>query len=65
MPRYDYKCLNPECLNFEKVVEYTKSISAPTPACIECNSDTLLQTFSVAPQVQYKGPGWFKTDGKY
>lgn len=60
MPYYDYKCSS--C---DEVVEIIKKISDPDPICPVCKKDTLIKNHFAAPSVEYKGKGWFKTDGKY
>jgi putative FmdB family regulatory protein len=58
---FDYKCN--ECGEFTEV---NKSIKDPHPTeCPFCKKDGLERTFIAAPSVEYKGKGWFKTDGKY
>lgn len=48
------------------MVELTKSMNDPHPTiCPSCFEPALERTFTTAPSVEYKGKGWFKTDGKY
>lgn len=61
MPLYDFQCL--KC-NHE--VEIRKRMVDPSPTiCPACGEDALVQVHKSAPSVEYKGKGWFKTDGKY
>lgn len=60
MPLYDYKCV--AC---NKVFEIRKGINEPHPECPECKENALEQIHLGAPSTEYKGKGWFKTDGKY
>ena len=63
MPYYDYMC--PDCGFIMK--DHRKGISEPHPTkCPECVKDGLVQSYADHDSmVQYKGKGWFKTDGKY
>ena len=60
MPLYDYKCA--AC---NEVFEIRKGINEPHPECPECKENALEQIHLGAPITEYKGKGWFKTDGKY
>ena len=61
MPLYDYVC---EACGH--VFEVKKSISEPEPGiCPKCQQGPISRYFSSVPHVEYKGKGWFKTDGKY
>jgi putative FmdB family regulatory protein len=61
MAFFDYECL--KC-NYQ--FELRKSINDPHPTiCPECGEQALVQVHLHAPAVDFKGPGWFKTDGKY
>ena len=62
MPTYDYICAS--C---KKIFEVTKSINDPHPSeCPNCRTGPVDRYHAGASQfVQYKGKGWFKTDGKY
>jgi putative FmdB family regulatory protein len=61
MPFYDYKCL--KC---DTIKEVKKRISDPHPTfCETCGGDTLIRIHTAPAHVEYKGKGWFKTDGKY
>lgn len=57
MPVYDYKCR--DC--GVNLIE-SRSIHEPGPAHCMCGGD-LLRVFS-APAVQFKGPGFYKTDSQ-
>lgn len=61
MPTYDYLCEN--CGN---IVHIFKKINDPhATQCPSCHEHSLVRTFNSAPGVEFKGKGWFKTDGKY
>ena len=63
MPLYDYKCT--VC---DKVFEVKKSINDPDPTdCPDCKSGPVERYHGSdsGGLVQYKGPGWMKTSGKY
>lgn len=61
MPTYDYECV--KCGNKESVF---KKISDPhLEICSRCGENSLIRVINSAPGVEYKGKGWFKTDGKY
>lgn len=61
MPYYDYKCK--EC---DSIVEFNKSIVEPHPTkCPNCDKEGLERIFTSAPSTEFKGKGWFKTDGRY
>ena len=63
MPYYDYRCT--ECGHLEKDVR--KGINDPHPTkCNACEEQSLELSYDNYDSiVQYKGKGWFKTDGKY
>lgn len=63
MPYYDYKCK--KCKH--EINDYKKGINDPhLILCPKCHTDSLTQAFNNHnSSVQYKGKGWFKTDGKY
>lgn len=62
MPMYDYICVT--C---GKIFEVRKGINDPHPIeCINCKCGPIERYHGNSdPLVQYKGKGWFKTDGKY
>lgn len=60
MPLYDYRCM--AC---NRVFEIRKSINESHPECPECKENALEQIHLGAPSTEFKGKGWFKTDGKY
>jgi putative FmdB family regulatory protein len=63
MPLYDYKCV--AC---EKVFEVKRSINDPDPTeCPDCKCGPIERYHGSdsGGLVQYKGPGWMKTSGKY
>ena len=61
MPSYDYRCSG--C---NQDIELTKRISEPHPTiCPNCGAEKLERIHLSPPSVEYKGKGWFKTDGKY
>jgi putative FmdB family regulatory protein len=63
MPLYDYKCI--PCGN---IFEVKKSVNEPNPTdCPNCKCGPVerYHASDTTGLVQYKGPGWFKTDGKY
>ena len=61
MPYYDYRCM--ACNN---VFEIKKSINDPHPEeCPTCKENALERLHITAPSTEFKGKGWFKTDGKY
>ena len=62
MPLYDYVC--PSCGH---IWEISKSMMDPHPTeCPDCKCGPVERYHGNSGQfVQYKGKGWFKTDGKY
>jgi putative FmdB family regulatory protein len=63
MPLYDYKCI--PC---NRVFEVKKSVNDPDPReCPTCKCGPVERYHGsdTTGLVQYKGTGWFKTDGKY
>lgn len=57
MPNYDFKCL--DCGHkFQKLLP----VGHPEQLCLECNSAT--EKLLTAPGVQFKSPGFYKTDSK-
>jgi putative FmdB family regulatory protein len=62
MPLYDYTCTS--C---DHIWEVSKKMTDPNPAeCPNCKSNNVEKYWGETKQlVQYKGKGWFKTDGKY
>ena len=41
-------------------------MSDPHPTiCDRCGEDSLIRIYNAPASVEYKGKGWFKTDGKY
>ena len=63
MPLYDYVC---EACGH--VFETKKSIDDPAPgSCPKCKQGPVSRYFTSESSgfVEFKGKGWFKTDGKY
>ena len=61
MPYYDYRC---KACNSD--FEIKKGITEPHPEeCPECKEIALERLHITAPSTEFKGKGWFKTDGKY
>jgi putative FmdB family regulatory protein len=61
MPYYDYQCT--KC---GEIIEINKKISEPHPTiCTKCGQEGLIRVHTSPAFVEYKGKGWFKTDGKY
>jgi len=61
MPFYDYRC--GEC---DTISEFSKRINDPHPTiCPKCGEEGLERIHTSPTFVEYKGKGWFKTDGKY
>ncbi len=49
-----------------RVFEVKKGINEPHPEdCPECKEKALERLHITAPFTEFKGKGWFKTDGKY
>jgi putative FmdB family regulatory protein len=61
MPYYDY-----ECLKCGHSIEIKKGMNDPHPTtCEKCGVQALIRIHNSPASVEYKGKGWFKTDGKY
>jgi len=57
MPRYTYKCSQPDCLELDKEMEIQKRMSDPAPNCEKCNVE-MDQVFNSAAHFSLKGSGW-------
>lgn len=58
MPTYDFKCLT--CHG--KLVVKVKMGDEPKPKCPNCAGE-MRKEYS-APSIQFKGPGFYSTEGK-
>ena len=55
MPKYDY-----ECPGEELVMEFDASYEHEPPACPTCGAK--MRRVFIAPLIQFKGKGFYKTD---